>query len=236
MKNGENHEIFITADASPTLSFKREDGYAEKMHHSQGALTESLYIYHSALLLAHQMGAPMHIVSVGLGLAYNELISLAELHLQKVPGKIWSFEVEGLLVENLRRWCQDDLDHDQPLHLVGQRVAQHFAMDPSVLKAVASSALREGRWELRGGFPEALGDLAEIGLIFFDAFSSKMSPRLWAEDVLVQSLQHRLAERSVFTTYAATGSLNRALRTLGYSLSKRPGFSGKRESTLAIRG
>lgn len=36
-----NSEIVYTADGSPTLSFSREDGYREKMHHAGGALVKA---------------------------------------------------------------------------------------------------------------------------------------------------------------------------------------------------
>jgi tRNA U34 5-methylaminomethyl-2-thiouridine-forming methyltransferase MnmC len=54
--------------------------------------------------------------------------------------------------------------------------------------------------------------------------------------MLVEQLGRILAPQAVLATYAATGTMNRALRTLGFKILEKPGFQGKRESTLAVRG
>lgn len=228
-------EIFRTGDGSPTISYKRADGYIEKMHHSGGALTESLYIYHHGLELALREGCPPHVVSLGLGLGYNELIALAEFHRRKQPNfKIWSFEADEYLRKQFINWLSGE---DGPLNSTYDEILDsieaHFKI--SGLKTSAAEQFEQKSLQLRGPYPKEISGVHDAGVFFFDAFSNKMSPELWQELDMLSSLRDVLSPQAVLCTYAATGALNRVLKQLGFRLLDRPGFQGKRESTLAIR-
>ena len=231
-------EIFITQDGSPTLIWRRNDGYAEKMHHSGGALSESFYIYHHALQNTLERGWPPRLLSVGLGLAYNELIAIGQLVRSGVADwKMWSFESEAFLRDSFRAWliesdCALSPTYTQILTVISQRLD----LSPTTLKNATRDALTTGQWVLGRAFPPSMEvEMGPITCVFYDAYSKKMHPELWVEEDLRQQLERWLDTRCVFATYAATGGLNRALRALGFSLQSRPGFLGKRESTLAIR-
>lgn len=225
-------EIFITADGSPTLTFRRPDGYAEKMHHSGGAFSESMYIYHYGLKKSLELGFPPRVISVGLGLGYNELISLAEFARSRVKGQIWSFETMPFLRDMFRSWAEGQ--SSQPLlDQIARQIEQSFGIEG--LRNITHSAIKEGQLELREAFPESMQNISDVGTVFFDAFSNKMSPELWSEEGLKSSLDPVLSKNCLLCTYAATGALKRALRTLGFELLDRPGFQGKRDSTLAVR-
>lgn len=229
-------EIFVTSDGSPTLCFKRADGYAEKMHHSGGALSESLYIYHHALLEGLHLGAP-RVLSVGLGLGYNELIAAGEfLRRGTTDFRLWSFETVPALREGFLAWTAGETEGDllPILDDVALQVAAHFAVEASQLRAWLQNARENGFWEMRTTFPEDLEGV-QANVVFYDAYSRKMDPELWDEEALVQALDRHLEPRAVLATYAATGALNRTLRRLGFRPIPKAGFMGKRESTLAIR-
>jgi tRNA U34 5-methylaminomethyl-2-thiouridine-forming methyltransferase MnmC len=231
-------QIFMTADGSPTLEFRRDDGYVEKMHHSGGALSESRYIYRQALKMAQEFGPPVGVLSFGLGLGYNELITVAELRRAGVENwTIWSFEAVDFLREEFESWILGQ--RTSALYDVTETVARTVAaaceIAPDKLKKYISEALATGHLRLQGPFPECKRDCSSINAVYYDAYSKKMNPELWTEDYIVQSLKPVLANQCVIATYAATGTLNRALKELGFRLLDKPGFLGKRESTLAIR-
>lgn len=233
-----NCEIFITADGSPTLQWRNDEGYGEKMHHSAGALSESVFIYHSGLARALELGfAPPRILSLGLGLGYNEFLAIAELGKRQVPDwKLWSFETQAFLRDGFREFLQDKDGAVSDLYSkVLALVAARLDLDPARLKSWIAEAAESGTLELRGSFPEDTHAVTGCTCVFFDAYSKKMNPELWEERRLISALKSLLAPRALLTTYAATGSLNRVLRALGFRLMPRPGFQGKRESTLAIR-
>jgi hypothetical protein len=249
--------VFITADGSPTLEWSRSDGYTEKMHHSGGALAESVYIYHHALSEVVSRGWPVRVVSVGLGLGYNEWLVMAEVMrtgLSLGDWRLWSFETQDILKDSFVASLQhirgkstgEMLSIENPwtelFIQVRDLVASHFGLSSEDLRLVALRALNSGQFELRGSFPETanslgtgLCDADDATCIFYDAFSNKMNSALWVETMITQELSHILAPHAVVATYAATGALNRALKSLGFVPQDRPGFQGKRESTLAIR-
>lgn len=233
-----NCEIFYTRDGSPTLSLTREDGYVEKMHHSGGALSESLYIYRSALEEAIGRGWPVRVLSLGLGLAYNELITLAHLRKREIEDfKIYSFETVSELRNGFAAWAGGATGGKLAFVLdqVCKQTAAACEIPFALLKTWTTEAIASGALELRQRFPEDSGNIHDITVCYYDAFSKKMNPELWLEDMLNSTLNRLLSGTCVVTTYAATGSLNRPLKNLGFRLKEKAGFSGKRESTLALR-
>lgn len=229
--------IYVTADGSPTLSFSRADGYVEKMHHSGGALSESIYIYHSVAVQALDRGWPARVLSFGLGLSYNELLAIAEFLKRDIRDwKVYSFEAHPFLRDEFAKWAADGGGNlkdvlDQVLAMVAEKVD----VDPQKFRMEVRDGLADGRLELRGAFPQEASGTLDCSIVFYDAFSNKMEAGPWSESTLKEELGPCLAPKCLFTTYAATGNLNRGLKALGFRLLDRPGFEGKRESTLAIR-
>lgn len=234
----EAFEIFTTADGSPTLAFKRADGYVEKMHHSGGALSESVYIYLESFLAAIERKWPLHVVSVGLGLAYNEMLTIGEAHRRHDEVKIWSFELSPILREEFVGFLKND-QLESEMQTIFAKVAKHVAhrleIEASDLKSWTLKALESERLILRGSFPQDIDGIQNISLVYYDAYSRKMDPELWNEEAVTEAFKKMLAPNALVTTYAATGALNRVLKHLGFSLKPKAGFLGKRESTLAIR-
>jgi len=231
-----NTEIFYTGDGSPTLCFERGDGYREKMHHSGGALGESVYIYHGALLSVLEAGLVPQVLSVGLGLGYNEMLAQAELAARGLTGyRIWSFEALPALREGFRGWILGE-DAGELARVFAQVCAMVSLQVPvSDLRAQLRASLSEGRLELRGSFPEECGGVA-ANTVFYDAYSRKMDEGLWDEQMLTRTFERILLPDCALATYARTGNLNRSLRALGFRPSGKTGFAGKRESTMAFRG
>jgi tRNA U34 5-methylaminomethyl-2-thiouridine-forming methyltransferase MnmC len=234
----EAFEIFTTADGSPTLAFKRSDGYVEKMHHTGGALSESVYIYLESLIQATERNWPLRVASIGLGLAYNEWLTLGEAHRRGLDVKIWSFELSPLLREEFLAFLKNARPESEMQTVYAQvadQVAARLNLSPAELKAATLSALNSERLILRGSFPQEIDGLHDISLVYYDAYSRKMDPELWQEEAVTEAFKKILAPQALVATYAATGALNRVLKRLGFSLKPKAGFQGKRESTLAIR-
>ncbi len=237
----ENLDIFKTSDGSPTLMWRRPDGYAEKMHHSGGALEESIYIYHQALCLALQESPqlPPRVLSIGLGLGYNEWLCLGEFaRLGLSDWHLWSFEAHPQIKTEFVDWLISGKVDSALAHLfmeVRDRVSQRLALDANQLHAQAQGAFHEGRLQMRCAFPEDCKNIHDVNVVLYDAYSKKMDPHLWDEKHLLDAFSPLLGSHCVLATYAATGSLNRTLKQLNFNLIPKTGFLGKRESTLARR-
>jgi hypothetical protein len=229
-------EILKTQDGSPTLK-ALDLSTQESMHHSGGAWSETLYIYGTALELLNQIQKPWRVLSVGLGLAYNEMMTFAALseNQQKLQA-LTSFEAHTFLRESLDAWlnkepCELSSIYDEVKTLCENQ------FDSKYLFTQLQEARQTQIWNILGALGKSdCGNSNPHELIYYDAYSSRSNPELWQEEFLSKFLAAYAAPQCIFATYACTGSLKRALSQQGFKLKRRAGFQGKRDSTLAIRG
>ena len=69
-------------------------------------------------------------------------------------------------------------------------------------------------------------------LIYFDAFGARVQPELWTEAIFL-IMYKALKDNGVLVTYAAKGSVRRAMQSVGFLVEKLPGPPGKREMLRA---
>jgi hypothetical protein len=65
-------------------------------------------------------------------------------------------------------------------------------------------------------------------LVYYDAFGARVQPELW-EIERFMALYKALRPQGIFVTYAAKGSVRRALQEVGFEVERLPGPPGKRE-------
>ncbi len=223
----------LTADNSPTLRLKNQDpvkmtteNRPESMHHSGGAATETQYIYGEAARLVAQKNTKPAICVVGLGLGYIEIL-MAQIFQNF---EIHSFEADS----ELRQSFQDWLENKKAAHLeIYELIIQSYQFDSYAIR----QKIIKNQLTLHGALDRQMlqQDFPSFNLICFDAFSSKTTADLWTEDFLDLFIQKICARDCVFTTYACTGVLKRALKKNGFQLIPKKGFTGKRDCTLAVR-
>jgi tRNA U34 5-methylaminomethyl-2-thiouridine-forming methyltransferase MnmC len=80
----------------------------------------------------------------------------------------------------------------------------------------------------RQQFFDKIEDKNAFNLIYFDAFGARVQPELWTESIF-QKMYDSLKEDGVLVTYAAKGSVRRAMQAVGFLVEKLPGPPGKRE-------
>lgn len=71
-------------------------------------------------------------------------------------------------------------------------------------------------------------------VVYFDAFAEIHQPEMWTLETL-SHISHFLNPGAVFVTYAITGNLKRAMKSLGFQIEKAPGAPGKREMLRATK-
>jgi hypothetical protein len=229
----------ITEDGSPTLEIMRADGKAEKMHHFMGAFSETVHVYGRALELALQAGLPAHVFSLGLGLGYNEIMSVAAAVKYKVTPLIWSFESESNLREQFRAWILENAaqhDFQRSYDQVLKKMCEHFLVREDEVRAQLKVCLQAEQIMLLEDF-HAEYDFKnqKFSVIFYDAFSDKINPELWDTTSLEHTLKDGTYKDCVFATYASKGRLKRALKEHHFELLDIAGYGGKRECTVATR-
>ena len=143
-----------TKDNSPSLILG-SDELNEMMHNSYGAFKESLYIYESALIQAHnEQNLPLSVYSLGLGLAYNEWISMGyclkhnlSLKLQTSESEEWLYHVLKQVV-GLEQLSEEFKDVYQAMERVIELVCVHYDLKSMELIQFAQSLLNSSSWQL----------------------------------------------------------------------------------------
>ena len=70
--------------------------------------------------------------------------------------------------------------------------------------------------------------------MYFDAFGARVQPWLWEQPIFAQMFS-ALAAGGVLVTYAAKGSVRRAMIEVGFLVERLPGPPGKREMLRAVK-
>lgn len=225
-------EPVLTQDGSLSLI---PMGEKEGMHSSAGALSESFYIYFEALELfftQDSLGASFAVESVGLGMGYNEVLAAFSMLSKTRSGANAGVEINSYESEtSLQDLFLKRLKIPQEYPFYWEQFKKYEGFDQNKI-----SELLLEKMTFRGAL--SLDLLKYIGkkqkIILFDAYSNKTTASLWTEEFLDGYLA--LCEKgSIFTTYAATGSLNRVLKKNDFKNFKKAGFLKKRESTLALK-
>lgn len=200
---------------------------------------------------------------VGLGLGYIELLILKRLILQNIAVtemRMVSHEVNMHLVQQLQSFlfCSSPTPLAEQEDEVTQTYRQMLTLlcqtdlsgnpleqDQSVIlqqtiRKLAKQLMETGQWKIEGALNiESISQFRNAAnpfhLVFFDAYSEKASPELWSEEFLDQFIQQLCDTPCVFSTYACTGRLKRALAKNNFKSLRREGFLGKRHSTLMLK-
>lgn len=228
-------QLVLTEDGSPSFSEIKEGVKNEMMHHRGGAFSETLYIYGPAVEGAFQSVVEPRILSVGLGLGYNEILTAATALKSQGSQRFYlqSFEADDFLRESFKSFA---LGREGALHEIYLDICRRFQVPSVEVMQVLGQALKEGRCFLEGALesPAQVQNLTHIFL--WDAFSQKTTPSLWTQEFLIESLKRGNAEGLWFGTYACNANLKSSLKKQNIEIQIRPGFQGKRQCTWGRSG
>ncbi|MBJ7879384.1 tRNA (5-methylaminomethyl-2-thiouridine)(34)-methyltransferase MnmD [Gelidibacter salicanalis] len=236
-------KIITTADGSKTIQIEE---WNEQYHSIHGAIQEAnhVYIKHGLLfcfdILAglrpvlksedslNENSRNLSVLEIGFGTGLNCFLTLLEAEKHTVDIQycgveafpISAEEMEALnyveeLQVNERKHVFDQLhlsawEHDVPL-------TPHFKLQKQqkLFKDITAKN--------------------QFDLIYFDAFGARVQPELWTESIF-RIMFDALKTKGVLVTYAAKGSVRRAMQDVGFSVEKLPGPPGKREMLRATKG
>ncbi|MEK6772445.1 MAG: MnmC family methyltransferase [Bdellovibrionota bacterium] len=237
-----------TQDGSPTLRLlplsQSTEERPESMHHSGGAYSESVYIYgeiiNEAMRKLSPQKQPVGVLSLGLGLGYNELL-VAATSIQNGIEKnfrLQSYEIVPELISSFLSFCRGEilaLEVKETYQKMMTFYEKNFRLAPSEILKCLVQAWDEGRWKIDRDF-SVISEKESCHVLLYDAFSGKTNQSLWTEEFLTRKLMVCSAPDALFGTYACRASLKQALKNCNYEIHIRDGFLGKRNSTQARRG
>ena len=222
-----NHELKIvtTADGSNTIY---NSAVGENYHSRHGALQESKHVFLNSGLkyyLDNHSTASVNVLEVGFGTGLNFLLSA------------------DYCAENQIRLDYVGIEaYPLTLDLIGQTGYDRyisFATWNSFLKlysGVLKGSAQINSCQLQIAHCQLMdfSSQAQCDVIYFDAFAAIHQPEMWNQQAIAHTVQF-LKPGGVFVTYAITGNLKRALKSLGFKVEKAPGAAGKREMLRAVK-
>ncbi|MEQ7800286.1 tRNA (5-methylaminomethyl-2-thiouridine)(34)-methyltransferase MnmD [Pedobacter sp. ASV1-7] len=221
------NKITLTADGSNTFY---NETIGEHYHSKHGAVQESIHVFIDAGLKHAISSFPdqqINILEVGFGTGLNFLHSAAYGQENKIELNYTSLEAFPLQIEELEstgynNYVPKDI-WEGLVNNYGKALQQTVQIVPGQHLRIVHSHLH--RYETSQQFD----------LIYYDAFSVQHQPEMWTDEIIAHVCQF-LKPGGIFVTYAITGKLKRALKSIGFSIEKLPGAPGKREMLRAIKG
>ncbi|WP_158796719.1 tRNA (5-methylaminomethyl-2-thiouridine)(34)-methyltransferase MnmD [Pedobacter sp. L105] len=218
--------ITPTADGSNTLY---NETIGEHYHSKHGALQESKHVFIDAGLKHAELsfpGQPISILEIGFGTGLNFLLTSAyaaehQLMLNYTGIEAYPLTREELNSTQYHQFVPEGIWND----FIGQY--EQALITPVTL--LPYQELTIAHTKLNDFTSSTLFDL-----IYFDAFSVQHQPEMWSDEVIGQVCT-LLKTGGIFVTYAITGKLKRALKSVGMKIEKLPGAPGKREMLRAVK-
>lgn len=216
-------KIVQTADGSPTLQLP---AWQEQYHSLHGAVQEAYHVFiHQGLYSLEKR--EIALLELGFGTGLNALITCLEARQRNL-----AIRYTGLEAFPVTQTEWEALDY-------GSRFQQPEA--PEVFRA-----LHRAPWEVEYPISENFNlckrqlDFRELNqtnafdLVYFDAFGARVQPELWTEAVFAR-VYAATRPGGCLVTYAAKGSVRRAMQAVGFRVERLPGPPGKREMLRAWR-
>ena len=221
------NKITLTADGSNTLY---NESIGEHYHSKHGALQESKHVFIDAGLKHAISSFPdqqINILEVGFGTGLNFLLSAAygqenQVHLNYTSLEAFPLQIEELESTGYSNYVPQEI-WDGTVNNYGKALQQ-------AVQVVAGQQLRIVHTYLHRYETDQ-----QFDLIYYDAFSVQHQPEMWTDEIIAHVCKF-LKPGGIFVTYAITGKLKRALKSVGFSIEKLQGAPGKREMLRATKG
>lgn len=215
-------KIITTSDGSKTIQI---EDWNEQYHSIHGAIQEANHVFlkHGLLFFCSEKATnseSVAILEIGFGTGLNAFLTLIEA--EKLNISIDYTGVEAYPV---------DLTEIEQLNYT-ELISEHHQSNFEDLHKVAWEAphniTTRFKLEKQKKFFQDIDAKNKFDIIYFDAFGARVQPDLWTEPIFKLMLE-ALKSGGILVTYAAKGSVRRALQAVGFELDRLPGPPGKRE-------
>ena len=216
-------EIITTSDGSTTIQIV---DWNEQYHSIHGAIQEAYHVFiKSGLSLFRDK--KLSILEIGFGTGLNSLVTLLEAPKYNLEIQYRGVEAYPVAQEELKQ-----LNYISELK--AEAVSEQFhLMHVSPWEKEIEITPQFLLHKQQKDFAE-LNDSDSFHLIYFDAFGARVQPELWTEAIF-SKMYAALKNDGILVTYAAKGSVRRAMQTVGFSVERLPGPPGKREMLRATK-
>lgn len=227
MQDHIQRKIITTADGSKTIHLPQLN---EHYHSKHGAINEAKHVFIEAgfnYILSKNVFNSLHILEIGFGTGLNAFMTFLEA--KKTDQKINYVGVEAY-----------------PVSISEAKLMKYPDALSEKEKTSVFNTLHESTWEdpfevtsnltftKKKQFFIDIEDQNYFDLIYFDAFGARVQPELWTVEIF-EKMYNALRPNGVLVTYAAKGSVRRAMQEVGFETERLPGPPGKREMLRATK-
>ncbi len=210
-------KIIVTSDGSTTIHLP---GWNESYHSTHGAIQEAYHVFIDMGYKAITQ-QDVSILEIGFGTGLNAFITFLETvkdakHINYVGVEAYPVKEDELLALNYVSELETrNFAHKfEEMHLTPWNKPQKVSANFTLTK--------------RQMFFHNITDESAFDLIYFDAFGARVQPELWSEEIF-EIMFKALKPEGKLVTYAAKGSVRRAMQAVGFVVERLPGPPGKRE-------
>ena len=220
-------EIITTGDGSSTIHIPE---WNEQYHSKHGAIQEARHVFIEMGLkkiLERDNCKEISILEIGFGTGLNAMVTWEAIEAKEIFINYTGVEAYPVAVEEI----------------IQLNFAEEIKLENS--KAIFNK-LHETSWEEANKISENLTltkqqkffhqieDVDTYDLIYFDAFGARVQPDLWTVEIF-EKMFKATKQDGILVTYAAKGSVRRAMLEVGYKVERLQGPPGKREMLRATK-
>lgn len=219
-------ELLTTGDGSITIHLPDWDEHYHSIH---GAIAEAEHVFLKAGLdycVSENKYKAISILEIGFGTGLNAFLTVSEIEKLKI-----SCDYIGVEAYPVSSTEVSLLNYPEKTK-IPRALFEQLHTAPWEQKTEINSRFSLTK---RKQFFSEISEKNSIHLIYFDAFGARVQPELWTEAIF--GIMHKaLTNKGVLVTYAAKGSVRRAMQSVGFTVSRLPGPPGKREMLRAVKG
>lgn len=224
-------EVEQTGDGWATLYLPEQN---EHYHSTFGAFEEACWIYiergFGAVQAVLPAAAPLRVLEMGFGTGLNAVLTVRAAARAKRQVFYTGVEAYPLPEDTVSALGYAARLGDEAGAYASLHALKWAAWRPDLPFAEVTPCFQARK--VKALFQETDWPAEAFDLIYYDAFSPRVQPELWTEDVAAR-LYKTLAPGGRLVTYCAQGKWKKNLQAAGFRLTMLPGPGGKREITAA---
>ncbi len=220
-------EIIITGDGSSTIHIPE---WNEQYHSKHGALQEARHVFIDMGLIPvceREDLNDISILEIGFGTGLNALVTWEEAQKQNKSINYTGVEAYPVALDEVEKLnFSKVLQQPLAIDFFGKIHQSEWENKIAITKSFNLTKQQK--------FFQDIIDIELYDLIYFDAFGARVQPELWSVEIF-NKMYNALKNNGVLVTYAAKGSVRRAMLEVGFIVERLSGPPGKREMLRATK-
>tara|TARA_Y100000815_G_scaffold273217_2_gene303946 strand:- start:235 stop:912 length:678 start_codon:yes stop_codon:yes gene_type:complete len=221
-------KIVKTADGSTTIQLPE---WNEQYHSMHGAIQEARHVFLKMGLdfvcTKNPRAQPLHVLEIGFGTGLNAFLTLLSAEAKGIKITYEGVEAYPVLPAEINSLNYIELLEAQQHKATFDKM--HATPWEETLAITEGFQLKKRQQKFQD-----IDDGPRHDLIYFDAFGARVQPELW-EEYIFDKMHNALLPGGALVTYAAKGSVRRAMQAVGLEVERLPGPPGKREMLRAVK-